>query len=169
MKINILCPGSSLLRFSAEAVRADMTIGVNRAASLVAVDVWACGDHPCYKDWHHTIISCPRLFTDPHSADYIDQYLTTWRGEVERFDDFDPQLPGIDWRFLTFTAAIGYAICHGATRIHCYGCDWAGVKDWDGVEAGMSRTDDRWAAERGLFNLIRDAIQPRGIVLERCI
>lgn len=175
MKAAILCPGPSLEKFPGRD-GFDLLIGVNRAATKIAVDVWACGDWPLQQQVYENVIGSPILFTALNSSETILHGFTDapqrhpcvpWRGEVRIFENIDPGIKSVDWDFFTFNAAIGYAVVAGANQIKAFGADWSGTKDFDGVEAGNTRTIDRWQLERWMFAEMKKELAQRGISLER--
>lgn len=149
MNISILCPGPSLrlYRPGCEGV----VIGVNRAATIHACDVWAATDRPLIDRTQP--IGTPTLLTIAATRDSLScrgrpwPYLVVTHCGIGMKDN--ARTP---WTRYTATAALHYAGWLGATHVDVYGCDWSGTKDWDGEEAGCNRTDDRWAEEREIWN-----------------
>ncbi len=79
---------------------------------------------------------------------------------------FEPGNP--DWIWVTALGALMYCGYAGAKRVDCYGVDWNGTKDWDGVEAGKNRSDSRWAHEKGLWeNRLVPFLNKQGIEVVR--
>ena len=68
---------------------------------------------------------------------------------------------------LIVTAAIVYAAFKGATEIDVYGADWEGTADFDGVQGGKNRSEDRWREERGIFGALQVVLKQRGCEVTR--
>jgi hypothetical protein len=166
MKAAILCPGPSLSEFD-RAAEYDLRVGVNRAATLIPCDVWCATDHPLYERVQRQVLGAPIWFTAQASADQIHERGTRWRGQVITCESIPDPYKTVDWDFFSLLAAIGYAVHAGCKRIEVYGADWSGVKDFDGVEAGNTRSDDRWKLESNLFELARQELAARGITVLR--
>jgi hypothetical protein len=168
MTAAILCPGPSLCEFDRTANRGgDLRIGVNRAATLIPCDVWCATDYPLYERARSQVLGSPIWFTAEASAEQIDQRGIRWRGQVITCESIPDPFKTVDWDFFSLLAAIGYAVHAGCRRIEVYGADWSGVKDFDGVEAGNTRHDERWKLESSLFELARQELAGRGITIIR--
>jgi hypothetical protein len=196
MKIAILCPGPSIDRFPGRhpvdgSTPPDLVIGVNRAATRVACDVWASGDiwpleSPMLRVNHHVIgardvdqgggIPCPIWLTATETHEWAIRNNIRWPGEIRHFDQLKPGITSIDWTFYTLFAAIAYAVCeisklptpHSCPpMISIYGADWKGTNDFDGIEAGLTRDDNRWRTEREMFERLQEELAGRGIALHR--
>lgn len=167
MIASILCPGPSIRSFVRDE-HCGLTIGVNRAATLVSCDVYAATDYPAVMRDGLAVIGTPMLLTAENAAGILASRCP-WRGEVfltDKLKSFIWPAP-IKWDTFSVGAAIVYAASVGATAIHCYGMDWAGTEDWDGTKAGMNRTPDRWQLERGIFHQLEVELSSRSVVLTR--
>lgn len=165
MLARILSPGPSLARYDPGDF-AGLTIGVNRAAIMQPCDVWACSDAEAIRNYGAAVTGSPLLFTTRFGRD---NSLWRWRSEV--FESLFPFFPphALPWTTLTFTAAVVFAASRGALLIDCYGADWQGMKDADGVEAGSDRTPARWRHESGVFAKLSEAMKSRGVEVRRIV
>ncbi len=160
----VLCPGPSLSKLEAIPPCA-RSIAINRAATKFEADIWAAMDYPILRDYHKKVLGNPGLFT----------FSTTWQDIGHRLKRFPKvylreELEG--WwggklPFKTFPASLVFAGWMGATEIDVYGCDWEGNKDFDGVVAGESRTDDRWLAEKKMCGEVIADLSKRGVTVRR--
>src|SRR5580700_2882050 len=157
MKAAILSPGPSLPKTWQGG--ADVVIAVNRAALAHKCDYWACGDLPALQENVPKLTAKPHLFTAEVSLNDFRGQGGVWNGPITTFEDLFPYLHpgdcGCCWTFLTALAAIVLAASIGASEIDCYGYDWTGTADYDGVEAGANRSDDRWRDECGRFGALQ--------------
>jgi hypothetical protein len=167
MKIAVLCPGPSLTRFPGRGDYAAV-IGVNRAACHVSCDWWACGDHPLISRIHGDVIGKPALFTALAGFDHLNQHGPRWRGKTLTFNAAFAHFPQTwEWDLFSATAAAVLAAHLGGTRIDIWGSDLTGTRDWDGVEAGANRTDERWRCEAGIWRRLSSVLGERGCEVTR--
>lgn len=151
MRVTILCPGPSLRLYRPGCE--GMTIGVNRAATVHACDVWAATDWPLIRETRP--LGTPTLLTIEATRESLSRrgrpwpYLVVTHCGLVNETVTNAKHP---WTRYTATAALFYAGWLGADRIDVYGCDWSGTKDWDGEDAGENRSDNRWAEERDIWN-----------------
>lgn len=168
MKSAILCPGPSLCDTWEDDFEG-LTIGVNRAAIRFPVDVWACGDWPCYEQHSKSVIGSPRLLIAQDGERHIFDHGIPWRGNIETFESMfsflGPFYGGTRWTFVTATAAIVYAAFRGSEEIHLFGSDLSGTKDFDGVEAGNNRSSERWKEEGRIINRVSEVLVERRITI----
>lgn len=163
MIVAILCPGPSLARFGWQSQ--DLIIGVNRAAVRFVCDVWAAGDLPLIEKVRDEVLGKPTLFTSANAAALI---TPAWPNRVVEFESlYDASQERVRWHMFTATAALWYAASQGATAIRVFGADWSGTKDFDGVAAGMNRSDARWELEAGIWNVISVELAGRGVSVDR--
>lgn len=181
MKAIILSPGPSLAAYIPRA--ADLIIAVNRAAIAHACDIWACGDTPAIEgrrpdEGAEAVLSAcksrgqavPKLLAYSVTIDTLRDHRFGWPSEIVSWTPMADAFlhPSIaNWPFTTFTSAVVYALWQGATEVEVFGADWEGTADYDGVQAGMNRSDDRWREERGIFGAIQTIFAERGIKIER--
>lgn len=161
----ILCPGPSLAAV-AEVPRADLVIGVNRAATRFRCTHWAALDWPLVEQEIANVVGQPCLITKGENHHRL-------RGRdiscfaVENFREKVPETLG--WTNFSATAALAW--CLTLTRVKdvtVYGADWAvGAPDFDGVMASANRTADRFAWEAGVWARLCVYARERGVVVER--
>jgi len=165
----ILNPGPSLLRTYPGRTDAGLVMAVNRAATAFACDVWACGDYPAVQDSRDKLACLPALLTAENTAAALRDRNQKWPGRVVEFSELHScVLPSVvDWPWVTALAAVVYAASVGATLIRCYGCDWSGEQDFDGVVGGLNRSEARWTHEAALFGALRTVLDRRGVTVER--
>lgn len=158
----ILCPGPSLADLR-ERPDADLVIGVNRAATAFACDVWAASDYTMIRDYLAKVIGEPGLLTKRQ----------TWRDIGHRIDiplanlveEISFNCP--NWQNKTMTCAMVYAHSVGADSIDIYGCDWAGKHDFDGLSAGENRSDARWTQEAADYAALVEALANHSVIVHR--
>lgn len=176
MKAIVLSPGPSLAAYTPRA--ADLTIAVNRAAIAQACDVWACGDTPAVEANAEAVLEAcklrgqavPKLLSYSVSIDTLRDHRFTWPSEIISWTPMAESFlhtSVANWPFTTALSALVYALWQGATEVDIYGADWEGTADYDGVQAGKNRSDDRWNEERFVFTKIVEHFSPRGIAIER--
>jgi hypothetical protein len=168
MRIAILCPGPSLSHFDGPDDYAEI-IGVNRAATAFRCSIWACGDYPLWLQAREAVIGTPLLFTAAASASWLrdNLYLKADAPLVEFESLYDGDEHTLQWPLFTATAALWYAAAKGARLIRTFGADWAGTGDWDHVQAGNNRTEDRWKLEAATWGRIVNVLAGRGVTVER--
>lgn len=170
MTVAILCPGPSLEKCG--ALSADVTIGVNRAASFVRCDYVAAVDYPVIEKWGDGFGDAKWL-TNQSSFDHLarqdhpfarrETVTTDWL----RRNYYDTR--DFPWTIFSFTSALVFAAYLGATEVDIYGADWAGESDWDGVAGAEpgKRNDDRWRGERALFEKVKAWMEVQGVHVSR--
>lgn len=171
MKAALLCPGPSLATY--QPAGADLTVGVNRAATRFACDAWVCGDPPLIQQVGEQVTGLPLLITsvDGHQVyrDFPRDFgKPLWRGECLCWTaamEFCPH--EYNWVMFSATAALVYCGFCGATGVDVYGADWSGTADFDGVQAGKNRSEERWKLERGIWRAIVGWMGERGITVNR--
>lgn len=160
----VLSPGPSLSRVTRHDLTGDVTIGVNRAVHALPCDWWAFGDDRMYRTYP---AGYPlKISTNDESKRRLN--LTdclTW-------ESIPLDVP--QWRLFSFTAAIVTAWHLGASTIRIYGCDWAGVSDYDGHQyqfkdesAAVTRQPDRWERERNIYDAVVAELVKRDVKVER--
>ncbi len=171
MRAAILNPGPSLLHtWKGRTDKHGLLIGVNRVALNYPVDVWACGDYPLVQEIQDSVFGCPTLLSAQNSIDQLNTVERPWRGKTIAFESLyswlHPAENKISWTFTTSLCAIAYAasVCE---HIDIYGADWKGVKDYDGVEAGMNRSEERWKTEAGIYNALVKHLETKNISVTR--
>ncbi len=153
MKAIVLSPGPSLTA-TFHGDRADLLIGVNRAATRYLCDVWVCGDLPLILQEDLNVIGAPLLVAYGVSLDNLRDRAWKWRGEQFAWTPIAESwlhTSVVNWPWCSFCSAIVYAAYRGAKEITVYGADWEGTADFDGTQAGKNRSEDRWKYERQLF------------------
>lgn len=178
MKAIILSPGPSLSKYKPQAC--DLLVGVNRAAIKHKVDAWVAGDSPLYEQIEEQVKGSPIWVAGVGTIDTIRDHVRAkvcrpWRGETfaaNTMQDFCPW--SFNWVMFSFTTAIVYAgrwlSQQGRMRhwIDIYGCDWKGKDDFDGVQAGKNRSEERWKMEREITeNVLIPWLDGRGITVSR--
>lgn len=168
MKFALLCPGPSLRLYPGREGY-DRIIGVNRAAMSVEVDTWAATDWISeganrapggIKHWQDQVIGTPLLLTNADSLSSLTSHGIPWRGEAKTTDSLTATLgSSAGWTLYSATSAVVYALNAGARTLDCYGMDWSGTLDFDGVNAGGNRTDARWDSERGIFRMLTELLK----------
>jgi hypothetical protein len=164
VRVALLSCGESLNAYSGGG---DMLIGVNRAATLHACDLW------CIGDWQTFGMFKP--LGDPRVTTHADGWFGLVRkyGEQKKtpllWNDLDgPDSRKCFWQCFSATAALVVAANLRATRIDCFGCDMVGRADFDGVvPASVNRDEDRWRRERVIWQQVADWLNGRGIELVR--
>jgi hypothetical protein len=150
MNVALLCPGPSLANLT-EAPKADVTIGVNRAACRFPCQWWAATDYPLIRDWQHAVLGDPRLLTKRQT--WIDLRHRLKFSDVLLLDSLECLVKG--WDVKTATASLVLAGTLGATRIDVYGADWTDAPDFDGTTVvGTDRGAQRWDEERATWNAV---------------
>lgn len=166
--VAILCPGESLAEHKPEA--AHLTIAVNRAALAFECDVWAAMDYPMIRDNWRDVRGYPTLLSRRQTIEDIGRQperLHRFNGVIA-VEDVVPKLQPPTETFLTASFALMYAVERGAMKIKVYGADWYGTKDYDGIEAGENRTEDRWAKERHEWeDVLLPWLTEQGVKVER--
>lgn len=171
MRVVILCPGPSLAFWRADpSDRPDVLIGANRAAAFTPCDVFAALDYPMIRDNAIKVRGTPNLLSRQQTiTDLKPARLARFPNviAVESLFEFCP--PNLmPWTTFTMTAAMIYAAYLGTNAINIYGCDWRGTKDYDGVEAGENRTEQRWERdEKPLYARVNGWIESLGITVTR--
>lgn len=171
MRVVILCPGPSLQFWSADSSdRPDVLIGVNRAAAFAPCDVFAALDYPMIRDNGVKVLGAPNLLSRQQTITDLKPYrLERFPNviAVESLFEFCP--PNLmPWTLFTMTSAMIYAAYLGTNAIDIYGADFKGTQDFDGVEAGERRTEERWERdEKPLFARVKGWIESKGITVTR--
>ncbi len=168
MRAIVLSPGPSLQNYTSQPC--DLLIGVNRAATKVACQVWTCGDSPLVEKIAHQVLGSPLLVSYGVSLDTLRDHKFTWRGESTSWSPIAESwlhTSIVNWPWCSFTSAIVYAAFKGATEIDVFGADWSGTADFDGVQAGKNRSEDRWREERGIFGALQIVLRQRGCEVTR--
>ena len=166
MNARILCPGPSLATYQPGEFRGT-TIGVNRAATAFACDVWAALDWPLVVQQSPLVIGSPILLTSTASIESLRRRMI-WRGAIQNCDVFAYCLRTYaNARTYTMNMACGYAYSAGFTDIAIYGADWAGTLDFDGAKAGEKRDQDRWQREQELFGHMAEEMATHGVKVSR--
>jgi hypothetical protein len=168
MRVALVCPGPSSDRFATAALY-ELAICVNRAATRFRADVWAAGDTPMVEQYGQAVIGTPALLTSSVTASTLLNSGKSWPGETIEHESLVSECPlTLQWDLFSSTIALVYAAARGATRIECYGMDWTGTADFDGVQAGGNRTPERWELERAIVcNRLMPWLAQRGIEFER--
>lgn len=169
MNATILCPGPSLSRYlAAPPPRAELVVGVNRAALVAEVDAWSCCDLPAILEWREKVIGSPVLIAGQEAVDNLRDRKVVYRGvHFDRREMFAFCPHAINWVWCSATTALVYAAYRGAKRITAYGCDWDGWEDWDGTRAGKNRSESRWQEEARLWGALTIWLGEQGITVER--
>lgn len=179
MKAIILCPGPSLSCLDVELFRApdEIVIAVNRAALAYECHVWAATDSPLIEKIGDQVLEhqrcgkrgTPALLSTRVSLDTLADRGWRWPGRVdvvERMRDWAP--PDLQYGRFSACSALIYAAWRGAGEIVVYGADWSGTADYDGVQGGRSRSDDRWRDESQVWlNRLVPWLASRGISVTR--
>ena len=163
MNIAVLCPGPSLAETWPGAPAFDLTIGVNRAALIERVDVWAFMDREVF--WRTEIDYSPLVLTTRTARQSLERRghgERLRRGGVLDFEDLRDTYPLADGPLYTSVMAVHYAATLG--RVWVFGADMAGLSDFDGtVRETDRRGDSRWTREREILDRLVAAM-PRRVV-----
>lgn len=168
MNAIVLTPGEPLADYVPRP--ADLTIGINRAALFFACDVWSCGDTPNILRLQEKVIGSPLLIAPRITLDALNDVPGfKWRGEQFASTNMVEYMhtSEVNWPWCSFLIGCLYAAYKGATHIEVFGAGWKGTNDFDGVQAGMNRTEDRWREERALFGALQIQLGVRGVELVR--
>lgn len=164
----LLCPGSLLVKYAGRG-EYGAVVAVNRAAIQHGCDVWMALDLERIRQTRSLVVGKPKLLTNAGTL----AALVQQDGPIENamvVDDLHRRFP-TSFNWIGYSASCGavYLASIGATRIDCYGMDWRGTKDFDGVEAGDNRTDDRWAKEEAVWVQLTDRLKWRGVEVRRIV
>lgn len=172
--VAIISNGPSAERFDGvDRSEFDAVVGVNWTPARWACDWW------CFCDWttfaDHVPRGNPRLFVKRFAAGKLPRYAPEC---MERFRAAPeallheriapPPLPDAAGRWNAFSglAALGLAWHLQATHITVFGADMTGDRDHTG-QFGHSRTPDRWALERQIWNALTASLKAEGVVVQR--
>lgn len=163
--INILSPGPSIQLFKPDD---SIVIGVNRAALYCRCDV----------------ISCYNLFNWKRVVDALDYVapiicpppaFKKIKGGYSHINSKRLPAPNAECLKYSVTTAIAYAISLKPHIICCYGNDWDGYADWDGVSSDVNRKDripKNYKKQMQLFNKLVEFAKPttqiRRITYDNC-
>lgn len=166
----VLSPGPSLARWTDDDIPGLLRVGVNRAVHYLQCDVWCCGDDRLYREY--PVDYAPRISTSEETIRRLKLADTSNCIIWERL--FTTYTPASHWMIYSFTAALVTAASLGATDIRVYGCDWAGVEDFDGHKytftgepAEVTRTDKRWENERRFYFETTQMLESMGVSVTR--
>lgn len=174
MRIAILCPGPSLLRWS--EFDEEILIGVNRAPAILEPAGIRC-HWWVFSDWkllvpEPGIQKQPSYRTrvlmgdsvEPHAQQrslFLPASYTLYRDLY----DICPYKP---WTIYTVTASMMLAKWLGAAEINCYGCDHTNEPDADGVNLdGNKRDADRWKEEGVIRSKVIEWLVSEGVTVNR--
>lgn len=183
MKAVVLCPGPSLAKFTGCE---HLTIGVNRAGlnkqvgpsyaetlgriSGFACDWWAATDYPLIRDYQ--ALGKPKLFTSRQTANDIKGKFDHLFSGIAAKEDIGVPFNEVPWTIYTATSALVLAYHLGATEIEVYGCDFAGVADWDGHsyqwkgnEAWRTRGGAKWDAQAANWKKTVEFLAGKGVTV----
>lgn len=171
MNAAILCPGPSLSKWAGGEYA--LTIGVNRAARLHPVDVWAFIDWRNFTDPERAVIGyTPRIVTTRESRRSIEKRgmlggLSQHRPEM--VDELATDCPrALGWTVYTKPVAMVYAHLQGATSIDLWGDDMTDAPDADGHTDESNRRDaDRWKREGEIVQAVTGWLADHGCTVRR--
>jgi len=132
-----------------------MVVGVNRAATLHACDVWAATDRPLVQ--RVKPLGTPVLLTIEATRESLERrgeawpYLVVTHCGIAGGAVTNTKHP---WTRYSATAALYYLHWAGATHVDVWGADWSGEEDWDGKQAGENRSGLRWEEERTIWHRV---------------
>lgn len=161
----VLAPGPTFVNYKRENHPDAITIAINTASRHVACDYLCMLDFDGWTsiinpDGTPQVLGKPTIIQGitahgnmcaayPFSRDYA-----WWN-----LDDYQHVFPNwIDWSAYSFTASLiaawqlGSTVANNSTT-YCYGADFAGSADWDGVVYG-GRDTRRWEREHRIFDNI---------------
>jgi hypothetical protein len=161
----ILCPGESLASYKPKP--ADLVLAVNRAALQFECDVFCALDYPMIRDNGPNVLGNPALLSKGQTIRDVGPQRLARFAAVHEFPMPITDPPGLKHQ-CTMVAAILFA-ARTCNRIEVCGCDMAGTKDYDGVEAGEDRTEWRWGREREAWDTLVPWLNERGVSLERML
>ena len=171
MRAALLCPGPSLERYAGRDGY-DLVIAVNRAATRYECDYWIAQDHSAYGHSHRAdlpkLIGKPTWITNPstHKATLGSHPESKRLAYIARNSIDFPSPP--TWRTWSATIGLALAAWRGATHIDCYGVDWTGTKDFDGVMLPEQIRDRRrWQREINVWRGMYRRLSARGITFTR--
>lgn len=163
MTAALFCPGPSLATLDAPP-KADLTIGVNRAACGFPCHWWAALDLPLIERIHSDVIGAPRLFTCRATLASLERRGLTFPAAIVAEDLRGPER----WSLYTAPAALVLAAHLGARLIDVYGADWAtDAPDFDGAAAGENRSAARFQREREIWDRIVASLANAGVAVTR--
>lgn len=154
MRAAILAPGPSFAGFLKQPSSPDVCIGVNRAASAYPCDYWVAADRVAVDAF--PAIGTPILFVPR----VLPKKMTDEKRRIVSvfmyWEDLSPSSPiPLLGNVFSLIAAVVLAVHLKAKSLDLYGCDWEGTLDWDGSESiDENRCPDRWAKERGEFDVV---------------
>jgi len=155
MRAALLCPGPSLAQYPGREGY-EIVIGVNRVAGRITCDYACMLDVTPYELLRRDgldFVGDP-VHTTPARARA--KVLRKWP-DAERFAHMDLQAidsvpTSLRWRLYSVTCGLVLAHHLGAESVDCWGIDWHGELDWDGLaDARFVRTDERWRQESVVF------------------
>lgn len=162
MKAALLSCGPSLALYPGRDAF-DTVIAVNKAVLVGGYCWWSVGD----------ILTVGRLYPSLPYAPLIWTHTETMRQIVGRFGWVDGKTYHRDevnarWSMFSATAGLMLAKVLGAERVECYGCDMAGVLNYDGTdEPTANRTEQRWERERVIWEKTRNLVEEAGCEVVR--
>lgn len=166
MNAVLLCPGPSLARLKS-LPECGISLAVNRAATLFAVDWFCASDYPMIRDYGPKVLGRPSLLTIRQTAHDLRNRLDRFRS-VKVAEDVLAGYGSPLKHHKTAMLALLFAAWCGASTITVYGADWQGRTDFDGVNAGENRSDARWDEERREWELMLIPwLAERGVKVER--
>lgn len=163
MTAALLCPGPSLGRLFDDDF-AGLRVGVNRAATAYACEVWACLDYPLTRDEHPNVLGNPLWLTRRQT--FIDIGQRVPFRATPHTDDL--VCPVKSWTLYTATCALVYLATLGATDVKVYGADWKpDARDFDNKATGENRSEERFRNERVIWDGVVAWMNGNGIKVER--
>ena len=177
MHVCLLSNGPSAVHYPGPS-RFDLVIGVNWTVTRWHCDWWVFCDAATYEN--HRPLGNPRIATRNPAARQIQERVTgkphadftakLGAGLVVILEDMtspkkSPEVA--EWWCYSGCAGLVLAFWLKATRVTCYGVDLAGKEDFTGKES-TSRSDERWARERIIWDWFAGAVAECGVEVERC-
>jgi hypothetical protein len=163
MRAAVLLPGPSLACLC-ELPKADLVVGVKRAAIAFRCHHAVILDIPCLKAIDEKFIGSPSLMT---RAAYRSRYTVAGGINVEALADFCP-LRCDEW---SSVASLGLAGLLHASRIDVYGADFGSgptMAEYDGFTSPEANySPERWAREWKAFEAVADWLRGRGCEVNR--
>lgn len=170
MKAAILCPGPSVGLYDA-ALPYDLTLAVNRAASIAPCDWWVMLDAHTFGET--APVGFPAILCSLSTRAQVRGQWPERAAEHEFRDkgDLPREHPECGpFMGLSFLTAIWLAVDLGCQHIDCYGADWSGTADFDGhTDARNNRKPDRWATEAEKYEQLEAQLAGRGVELFRVL
>jgi hypothetical protein len=164
----VACPGPSL-EMMPGADHFAFTIGVNRVPCSRVCDYAAFMDEKTWEEIKRSggYLGQPKVIT----SRWMPALLYPELEGMQVLTLLDAaRAVGLPRRSYTVNNAVQAAVALGAEEVRLYGVDWSGTLDWDGAKVCGDRSEDRWAAEKRVFERVcQDLKQTHGTIVRRMV